>query len=409
MEFVRKLFLVWIALIMAANCTACGATHVESSAFVIGAWKGQESTILEELVRRYPGEIAGDIRIEVVSEDSYHDRLWGYLLSQSPEWDLALARSDWVSRWVDYQAIRPMDGLNTITTSGFFDFLYDNEMYGFPLSEDFPILWFRKDLLEPYYGTFAPSTWEEIYAAADFLSDPAERYGLAIALDEHEAGETFLQLFFGFGGEIDVANSDPHFDSPAGSMAIDFLRLLIDEELTAPVDTRSDQILGLMQDGQSGMGVVWLSESVPLFDCEQSPNLCIEGHPALAGVVLPHSNNVLVHPYLSKSTGLILPGGSDYPQEAMDFIQWLSTPEGLFALDEARLQLTGIMAEDYILADSKPEAEAGSSSHGFPEQFENYLNETIHMSIMDEKDAGNLLGEVDSFYVEVRNRNSRRP
>lgn len=408
MDFFRKLILVLVAFIMAANCTAC-AKHVEPSVFVIGVWKGQESVIIEELVRRYPGEIVGDIRIEVVSEDSYYDRLWGYLLSQSPEWDLALARSDWVSRWVDYQAIRPFDGLNTITTSGLSDFLYDDEIYGFPLYEDFPILWLRKDLLEPHYGTFAPATWEEIYAAADSLSNPPERYGLAIALDEHEVGETFLQMFFGFGGEIDLVNSDLHFDSPAGSKAMDFLGLLIDEELTAPVDTRSDQILGLMQAGQAGMGVFWLSESGPLFDCEQSPKLCIEGHPTLAGVVLPHSSNVLVHPYLSRSTGLILPGGSDYPQEAIGFIQWLSTPEGLFALDEARLQVTGIMAEDYILTEIKPEAGASSSVYGFPELFENYLNEMIHMSIMDEKDPGILLEEIDSYYVEVRNRNSRRP
>lgn len=408
MDFVRKLTLVWIAFIMAANCTAC-AKNVEPSDFVIGVWKGKESIIIEELVRRYPGEIAGDIRIEFASEDSYHDRLWGYLLSQSPEWDLALAQSDWVSRWADYQAIRPIDRMDTIATSGLSDFLYDDAIYGFPLSEDFPILWMRTDLLEPYYGTFAPTTWEEIYAAADSLSNPPERYGLAIALDEHEVGETFLQMFFGFGGEVDLVNSDPHFGSPTGSRAMDFLRLLTDEELTAPVDTRSDQILGLMQDGQAGMGVLWLSESGPLFDCERSPNLCMEGHPALAGVVLPHSNNVLAHPYLSRSTGLILPGASDYPQEAMDFIQWLSTPEGLFALDEARLQVTGIMADDYILADNKPEAEASSFSHGLPEQFENYLNETIHMSIMDENDAGILLDEIDSFFIEVRNRNSRRP
>lgn len=408
MDFVRKLFLVWIALLMAVNCAAC-AKHVEPSSFVIGVWKGQESIIIEELLRRYPGETAGEIRIEVVSEDSYHDRLWGYLLSQSPEWDLALARSDWVSRWVDYQAIRPIDGLDAIGTSGLSDFLYDDEIYGFPLFEDFPILWARRDLLEPYYGTFAPTTWEEIYAVADSLSNPPERFGLAIALDEHGVGETFLQLFFGFGGEIGHANSDPHFNSPAGSMALDFIRLLIDQELTAPVDTRSDQILGLMQDGRAGMGVLWLSESGPLFDCAQSPSLCVEGHPALAGVVLPHSNNVLAHPYLRRSTGLILPGASDHQQEAMEFIKWLTTPGGLVALEEARLHVEGDLAEDYILIDNKPGSAAADSTPGFPEQFENYLNETIFVSIMDQKEPRILLDEIDGFYLEVRNRNFRRP
>jgi ABC-type glycerol-3-phosphate transport system substrate-binding protein len=406
--FIRKLFLTCIAFFLVVNCASC-AKQADQPTFVIGVWKGQEAEIIEELVSKYPGDFASDIKIEVVSEDSFRDRLWGYLLSQSPEWDLALARSDWVPRWAEYNAIRPMDGPNMITLPGRSDFSCHDQIYGLPLSEDLPILWMRGDLLEPYYGTFMPTTWEEIYAAAGSLSKPPERFGLAIALDRNEVGETLMQMYFGFGGEIDPANSIPHFNSQAGSQALDLIKMLISQGLTAPEDTRSDQILGLMQEGKAGMGVLWLSESGLLFDCEQSPNLCVEGHPVLAGVPLPQEKDVLAHPFMRRSTGLILPGGADYPQEAMDFIQWLSTPDGQFALEEARLQGTERMANEYILGDIEPGAAVSYSSLSFSERFENYLNEAIYESIIEEKEPGVALEEIDIFLNEDGYRNSRRP
>ena len=251
--FIRKLFLTCIAFILAVNCASC-AKQADQPTFVIGVWKGQEAKIIEELVSKYPGDFASDIKIEVVSEDSFRDRLWGYLLSQSPEWDLALAQSDWVSRWAEYNAIRPMDDPNMITLPGYSDFSYDDQVYGLPLFEDLPILWMRRDLLEPYYGTFTPTTWEDIYAAADYLSKPPERFGLAIALDRNEVSETLMQMYFGFGGDINPANSVPHFNSQAGNQALEFIKMLIDQGLTAPEDTRSDQILRIDARGQGWYG-----------------------------------------------------------------------------------------------------------------------------------------------------------
>ena len=408
LDLIRKVVLMCVLLIMATGCTSC-VRQADQTTFVIGVWKGREAEIIEELVNRYPGEIASDIRIEAVSQDSYRDRLWGYLLSQSPKWDLALTRSDWVSRWADYGAIRSFDDLNIVVPPGVSKFSYQDEVYGLPLSEDFPVLWMRKDLLEPYFGNFSPVTWDEIVAAAEALSNPPERFGLAIALDQNEVGVTFLQMFPGFGGEIDFVRGITNFNSPPGNQALGVLDLLITQGVIVPDEPRSDQILGLLQDGRAGMGVLWLSESGPLFDCEMSPQLCIDGHSVLSGVVLPHTTSATSNPYMHRSTGLILPRASDYPQEVMDFVQWLSTPDGQLALEEARLQDTGLLAGDFVLEESKPEAGLPFSNPGFSERFESFLNETIYVSIMEWKKPEVALDKIDRFLVEDRNRNSRRP
>ena len=49
----------------------------------------------------------------------------------------------------------------------------------------------------------------------------------------------------------------------------------------------------------------------------------------------------------------------------MDFIQWLSTPDGQFALEEARLQETEPMAKEYILGDVEPGTEVSYSNLSF--------------------------------------------
>lgn len=408
LDVIRKIILTCVLFVLTVGSSSC-VRQADQPTFVIGVWKGREAEIVEELVRRYPGEIASDIRIESVSKDSYRDRLWGYLLSQSSEWDLAIARSDWVPRWADYQSIRSFDNLSIIPPSGVSEFSYKDEIYGLQLSEDFPILWVRNDLLEPHFGTFAPTTWEEIVAAAESLSNPPERFGLAVALDQNEVGVTFLQMFAGFGGEVDFVKENSNFNSPSGNQALDVLELLISQGLIVPEELRSDQILGMLQEGRAGMGVLWLSESGPLFDCEISPNLCADGHPVISGVVLPQEAGTRPNPYMHRSTGLILPGASDYPQEAKDFVQWLSTPEGQIALVEARLQVTGALAEDFVLDRSKPEAGLSFSSPGFSERFENFLNKTIYASMIKEKLSGVPLDEIDRFFIEDRNRNSRRP
>ncbi len=408
LDVIRKIILTCVLFVLTVGSSSC-VRQADQPTFVIGVWKGREAEIVEELVRQYPGEIASDIRIESVSEDSYRDRLWGYLLSQSSEWDLAIARSDWVPRWADYQSIRSFDNLSIIPPSGVSEFSYEDEIYGLQLSEDFPILWVRNDLLEPHFGTFAPTTWEEIVAAAESLSNPPERFGLAVALDQNEVGVTFLQLFAGFGGEVDFVKENSNFNSPSGNQALDVLELLISQGLIVPEELRSDQILGMLQEGRAGMGVLWLSESGPLFDCEISPNLCVDGRPVISGVVLPQEAGTRPNPYMHRSTGLILPGASDYPQEAKDFVQWLSTPEGQIALVEARLQVTGALAEDFVLDRSKPEAGLSFSSPGFSERFENFLNKTIYASMIKEKLSGVPLDEIDRFFIEDRNRNSRRP
>jgi len=399
---IRGVILGFVLTVIGGILVSCAAQNVEAD-FVIGAWPGDGVEIIESLVESYPGKFSHPVRVEVIPEDIYHDQLWSYLLAKSSHWDLALAQSQWLPTWVDYQAVLPVDLKVDLAKEGASDFSLGGAVYGVSISEDYPVLWMRKDLFEKSFANTSPISWLKIMEAAQSVSEPPTRFGLALANDEVSAGETFLMVYSGF--QVEEGDSAIAFKSEVVASAMDFLRMATQDGVLPAEPLGTDDIVQKLQNGEVAMGVLWISDSGRLLDCQASSYVCNGESSMLVGVRLPHPPS-----YESrKSTGLILPIGADDAEEAHEFIVWLDTPDGQSALRAAVAQTDSSKVKDLILPDPFLSPVGSEFRSVYSDRFVSSLNQIIYTAIQNNEEVDIILNDIDRVYREEENRDVFRP
>lgn len=134
--------------------------------------------------------------------------------------------------------LKPMiEASGTIKTADIFPgplsaVTYENGIYGVPRGANTIALYYNADMfrakgLDP---DKPPQTWDELYAAAKALNDPAKNvYGLAFsAIGTEEGTFQFLPWLQMAGGDYDKLNG------PGGVKALSFWKKLLDERLASP-------------------------------------------------------------------------------------------------------------------------------------------------------------------------------
>jgi len=110
-------------------------------------------------------------------------------------------------------------------------FTFDGKTYVLPSEGDTAWLWYRKDLFEKA-SLKPPETWEEFYAAAKALNDPANGvYGAVIGAKPDEAWWDFMYYLFGQGGELLNPDNTVAINNEAGVKALTFYSNLLKEGL----------------------------------------------------------------------------------------------------------------------------------------------------------------------------------
>lgn len=148
----------------------------------------------------------------------------------------------------------------------------DGEQYGFPLLASARALFVNDDLLEEAGVDGAPSTWDELYDAAEAVSEETDAYGYGLPLGSEEAQAEAGLWFFGAGGGYGDEN-EITVDSPENIEAAEFMQSLSEDGLTQPDagSTQRTPMLDQFIQGQFGMAM-GLPQLIGMID-ERNPEL----------------------------------------------------------------------------------------------------------------------------------------
>ena len=316
----------------------------EAAPIVIAVWSGPEHENLVDVAAAYTAETGKEVIVEEIAREAYFDKLNTVMATCASDYDAFYAMSDFVPTYVaadglkdlnsffeDSSVVSPEFNLEDFGMATSF-FTYDDKVYALPSEGDTAWLWYRKDLFEQA-GLEPPQTWDEFYAAAKALNDPANGvYGAVIGVKPDEAWWDFMYYMYGQGGDLLDTDNAVIFNNEASVNALTFYANLYKEGLVPPdVSTYGYvEILESLSQGKAAMGIEWMAAYQDLTSCETS--LCNDAGEPLLGYTLV--------PGLAQADGSIKrhTGGSQWswavptcaqnPMEGYKFIEWLTGPEG---------------------------------------------------------------------------------
>ncbi len=228
----------------AAGCGGGGGvqTAEDGSVLVNFAFGPDESGSLQELVRRFNEQFAGEFRANFQQQPSDTGQFFDRLRTQfqAGGGDLALIGGDviWPGQFAANGWILDLSDRFTEQMRGNFlpgpveSNTYDGAVYGVPWFTDFGVLYYRQDLLDDA-GVEPPTTWDELRETANQIKqDAGTRIGYAFQGSNYEGGVVnALEYIYSYGGQIlSEDSSQVLIDSPEAIAALEAERQMVVSE-----------------------------------------------------------------------------------------------------------------------------------------------------------------------------------
>jgi multiple sugar transport system substrate-binding protein len=317
---------------------------MEAKPIVVAVWSGPEHDNLVKVAEEYTKATGKEVIVEEVAREAYFDKLNTVAATCGEDYDAFYAMSDFVPAYVAAEGLKDLNTFfeDPAVVSPDFSledygmatsfFTYDGKTYVLPSEGDTAWLWYRKDLFEDA-GLKPPETWDEFYAAAKQLNDPAKGvYGAVIGAKPDEAWWDFMYYLFGQGGELLNTDNTVAINNEAGVKALTFYSNLLKDGLVPPdVSTYGYvEILETLSKGKAAMGIQWMAAAQDLLSCDKS--LCdANGNPLLGYTLTPgisQADGTIKRHTGGSQWGWAIPACSQNQQEAYKFIEWLTSPVG---------------------------------------------------------------------------------
>lgn len=217
-------------------------------------WKGDEETVLINLIKKYEEE--NNIKIDMKKQN-----FWGLsgkysvVAEQGGGPDLLIGPSDWIGKFKSIDAVESIDGyLNNEEKTAFLPKLiegseYEGKLYGLPLNYNVVTLWYNKSFLNE-----APKNTDDmIKYGKTILNEEKGIYGLVYDLKNY-----YYQLLWvtGYGGEIIDKNKNTTFDSKEQHKALVFFEDIRNgKNKIMPKDVSYDMAVNMFISGKAAMGI----------------------------------------------------------------------------------------------------------------------------------------------------------
>jgi multiple sugar transport system substrate-binding protein len=273
---------------------------------------------------------------EYVAYDALHDKIaTGMAAGQSP-FDIMLVDDIWFPEfaqagWLkDISADIPAD-MKADSSQAAWDIVsYDGKQWGLPWLLDQLYFYYNADMLAKAGFDAPPTTWEELTTMAQAMQEQGiVDNPVVLALGQIEASITeFVAFLYGNGGQFFDDAGNPVFNSPE---AVAVLQWLIDNLGTGVINPASttygeEDIRNTMSAGKAAFGVNWAY----MLDLANNPDeSTVAGQikmammPAFqagkdAGIESSSNNG---------SMGFAVSGGSEHADEALAFIEYLTSKD----------------------------------------------------------------------------------
>lgn len=196
----------------------------------------QYADVIQQLVdKEFTPETGIKVKISIINDDG--KLLLANSANQQP--DAALGVSAWIPneygmRGMLYdftEAEGFTDTISVFNDEQLVPMTYDNHLYGIPETENFYVLYYRRDILVDKLGLEVPNTWDDVLELLPTLN----RYGMSFYVPLSNASafksfDTTAPYIYQFGGEIYSADGfGVELDSPNSLQALEFMTDLYTE------------------------------------------------------------------------------------------------------------------------------------------------------------------------------------
>lgn len=329
------------AAILAAAGTAAAQTEIR---FTVAEYSGFTGPFFQEVAAAYEAENPDvDIQIEVVPWNTLLQRLTTDIAGGTAP-DLSIIGTRWLLDFAAQGVAEPLDEyLTPEFESTFIDTfmqpsVIDGQIMGLPVAASARAMMVNKDLFEQA-GAEVPTTWDELYDAAEKISEIDGAFGIGMQGKEIETDAYFYYALWTFGGDIFEEDGTSGLDSPEAIEAATFYKRMIDEGLTQPSPTNynREEVFNLFKQGNVGM-IFTFPMLIPQVR-EEAPDMNYE--------VVPFPVRERQATYGVTDT-LMMFSSSDVKEEAWDFVEFMYQDEWRSQFDrgEGFLPVTRNVAEE---------------------------------------------------------------
>lgn len=299
-----------------------------------------------------------DIELDFVSYEALHDKIVTAAASGAGTYDVVLMDCIWPAEFASAEFILdvtdrvPEEMQEDIWTGAMEAVTYEGRIYGMPWLNDVLYLYYNEAMLKEAGFENPPQTWTELRE----MAMTAKEMGLVeypfIEYFQQDEGLTiaFAYYLYAFGGEFLDQAGNPAFNSPEGLKALQFMVDGMEDGLYNPASLEStyEEVRRTFSQGSSLFSLNWAYQVNLANDPAESK---------IAGdaIVAPMPGQEVPSATINGGMGLAVMADSEHPDEAWDYIQYLSSKDVQKRYSQNALPIWKSLFDDPGLKELQPE------------------------------------------------------
>jgi multiple sugar transport system substrate-binding protein len=229
---------------------------------------------------------------------------------------------------------------------------YNGKLYGLPWLNDTKYLFYNKEMLEKAGIQAPPKTWDELLADARILKEKnIVEYPIVWSWKQAEALSCdFTSISESFGGKM-VKDGKPSMTDSGNIAALNFMVNSLKEGLSNPKSTEflEEDVRGTFSSGQAAFALNWTYMYNMANDPKESQ---VAGK---VGIALSPGTANVESASVNGGMGLAISKGSQHPDEAWKYIEYLSSKEVQKKYAKNALPIWKSLYEDQDVVATSPE------------------------------------------------------
>lgn len=319
---------------------------------------GYQQSDIEAMTADFEAAHPGvDVELEFVAYEALHDKIVTSAASGSGAYDVVLMDCIWPAEFAAAEFILdvtdriPEEARADIWPGALEAVTVQGRLYGMPWLNDVLYLYYNRAMLQEAGFDAPPRTWTELnemgMAAVEqglveypFIEYFKQEEGLVIA---------YAYYLFAFGGEFFNADNSPAFNSPEGLAALQYMVDGMNNGLYNPASLEStyEEVRRTFSQGSSLFAVNWAYQ----LNLANDP---AESQIAGDAIVTLMPGEVAESATINGGMGLAITADSEHPDEAWQYIEFLSSKEVQKRYAANALPIWISLFDDPALAETQP-------------------------------------------------------
>lgn len=204
----------------------------------------QMTEVFEEITDR-------KVNVTYVKYDEMHDKIVTSAAVPKGTYDVVLEDLIWTAEFAEKGFVEPIDDkvtdtiIEDIPKAVLDAFRYDGQLWAMPFLANFQLFFYNQDMIEEAGFEKAPETLEEMVAQMKAMKEQGiVEYPWVDSWNQKEGLVCeYVWLTGSFGGDTFNKNGEPIFNEGPGLEALEFMKMLLDEELANPQSLTSNETM----------------------------------------------------------------------------------------------------------------------------------------------------------------------